>query len=124
LVGLWSEAWGWWVGPGRARHVDDTVGDRDGPVPGVQVDVMAAAEQDEVMDCGRAAVDPGVEVVGVAVDGWCSADDAAFVASIQGTAHRPGDQAFRAADIEWFGLRAEDQRDDLGVTGETPDRGC
>jgi len=38
--------------------VDDAVGDGDGPVAGVEVDVVTPAEQHEIPDGGFAAVDP------------------------------------------------------------------
>jgi hypothetical protein len=50
----------WWVGPGGAGDVDLAVGDGDGPFAGVEVEVVAAAEQGEVVDGGVAAVDPGL----------------------------------------------------------------
>ena len=57
-------------------------------------------------------------MVGVAEDGWGSADDAASVAGVQGAAHGAGDEALVAADVEGFGVGAEHQRDDPGVAGE------
>jgi hypothetical protein len=55
------------------------------------------------MDRGNAAVDPGGEVVGVADDGWGCADDAAFVAGVEGAAQCSGDESLAASDVEWFG---------------------
>src|SRR6266496_6461565 len=75
---------------------------------------VPAADQDQVPDRGGAAVEPGPQVVGVAVAGRGAADDAALVAGIQRAPHRPGDQSFGAADVERFGVRAEDERDDGG----------
>ena len=115
---------GRWVGPGWAGDVDFAVRDDDGPVAGVQVDVVSAAEQDQVRDLGFAAVDPGDQVVGVALDWWCAADDAPLVARVQRASHCARDQPFGATDVEWFGLRAEYQRDDLRVTGESSNGGC
>src|SRR4051794_29576505 len=98
---------GRWVGPVWSGYVDFAVGDGDGPVAVVQVGVVAAAEQGEVVDFGVAAVDPGDEVVCVAHDWRRVADDAAAVAGVQGAAHRAGDEAFAAADVEGFGVGAE-----------------
>jgi hypothetical protein len=53
-----SEVGGWWVGPLGTGDVDDAVGDGDGPVAVVQVDVVTTAEQGQVRDLGFAAVDP------------------------------------------------------------------
>src|SRR4051812_36178625 len=81
---------GWRVGPGGAGYVDLAVGDGDGPVACVEVDVVTAAEQDEVGDLGFAAVDPRDEVVGVALDRWGAAHYAAAVAGVEGAAHGAG----------------------------------
>ena len=102
-VGLpgWSEglSW-WWVGPGGAGDVDLAVGDGDGPVAVVQVDVVAAAQQAQVVHGGGAAVDPGLQVVGVALHRRRTAHDAAFVAGVQGAAHRAGDEPLGPPDIQ------------------------
>ena len=113
MVGLFGAGWGWWIGPGRAGYVDDAVGDGDGPVAVVEVGVVAAAEEGEVVDRGDAAADPGLQVVGVALDGRGSAHDTALVAGVQGAAHSGGDEALGAADVEGFGVGAEDEGDDL-----------
>src|SRR5690242_1512071 len=78
---------GWRVGPGGAGYVDFAVGDGDGPVACVEVDVVTAAEQGEVGDLGFAAVDPGDQVVRVALDWWGTAHYAAAVAGVEGAAH-------------------------------------
>jgi hypothetical protein len=65
----------------------------------VEVHVVSAAEQSQVADRGHTSVDPAVKMVGVTLDRWSSADDAAFVAGVQGAAHRAGDQSFGAADV-------------------------
>src|SRR5215216_4072493 len=92
------------VGPGRAGDVDDAVDDLDGPVAGVQVDVVPATDQHQIPDRGHAAVEPRCQVVGVAVDGWGAADHAALVAGVQGAPDRAGDESFGAADVEGFGV--------------------
>ncbi|GAA3084304.1 hypothetical protein GCM10010530_07830 [Kribbella aluminosa] len=71
---------------------------------GVEVGVVPAAEQDEVCQGCRAAVYPGDQMVCVAHDWGCCADDAAAVAGVQGAADGFGDEAFAAADVEGFGL--------------------
>jgi hypothetical protein len=80
--------------------VDGAVEDADVPVAGVEVEVVAFAEQGEVVDGGGAAVEPGDDVVGLALDGWGVADDAAFVAGVEGAAHGAGDEALGGADVE------------------------
>ena len=55
----------WGRGPGRAGDVDDAAGDADMPVAAVDVGVVAAAQQGQVVDLGVAAVDPGDQVMGV-----------------------------------------------------------
>ena len=59
---------GWWGEDGSA------VDDRDGPQGVVDEVVVVAAEQDEVVQTGGAAVGPVFEVVGVGPAGgvWCS----------------------------------------------------
>jgi hypothetical protein len=54
----------------------------EGPSAFVAGDVVAAADEDEVVEVGAAVVRPGVEVVDVAPFGWCVAAgvDAAAVA--------------------------------------------
>ena len=53
------------VCPGGAGYLDGAVEDLDVPVAGVEVEVMALAEQGEVGDGGRSAVEPGDDVVRV-----------------------------------------------------------
>ena len=132
-VRWWVGCGGWWSvsvagdgvggGPGGAGDVDGAVGDVDGPVAGVQVAVTPFAEQDEVGDLGFAAVDPRLHVVGVAVDGWGAAADAALVAGDEGFADRAGREPDGGADVEGLGVRAEHDRQDVGVAGESPDGG-
>jgi hypothetical protein len=85
---------------------------------------MGGADEDEVEDRGLTAVGPVDEVVGVAVAGRCAAagDDAAAVAGDEGAADGGGDEAVFAADVEGFGVGAEDDRDDAGVAGESARR--
>jgi hypothetical protein len=100
-----------------------TSGDGDGPLAVVDVGVVSAADEREIRDCGGAAVDPGDQVVCVAHDRWGSADYAAAVAGVQCATHSAGDEAFAASDVERLGVGSEDQRDDLGVTGQAADGG-
>src|SRR5215217_1389707 len=109
-------------GPGGAGYLDNAVEDSDVPVAGVQVQVVPFAEQGQVGDGGGAAVEPGDDVVGFALDGWGAADDAAFVAGVEGSAHGARDQALTGADVQWLGLRAQDDRENLGVAGQPADR--
>ncbi|WP_238151330.1 hypothetical protein, partial [Kribbella sindirgiensis] len=59
----------------------------------VQVGVVAATDQGEVLDLGFTAVDPGDQVMCVAHDRWRVADHAAAVAGVQGAADGLGDEA-------------------------------
>jgi hypothetical protein len=45
-------------------------------------------------------------MVGVAVDRRSPADDAPFVAGVEGAAHGSGDEALAASDVERFGVGA------------------
>ena len=90
---------GWRGGPGGLGDAYFAVDDGDLPVAGVEVAVVTAAEQNEVVYGGFAAVDPGFEVVSVAADRWCAADYATFVAVVEGFAHAGGDEADGAADV-------------------------
>ena len=76
----------WGVGPGGAGDVDDALGDGDCPLAGVDGAVVEGAEQGEVVEAGGSSVGPVDEVVGVAHPGWGVADDAAFVAFVEGSA--------------------------------------
>jgi hypothetical protein len=75
-----------------------SVDDGDDPVAVVEGPVVGSAEENEVVDGCFAAVDPGLEMVGVTVDGWGAAHDAALVADVQGAAHRSRHQALGPAD--------------------------
>ena len=122
-----SVAAGWdgiGIGPIRAGDVDDTVDDFDVPVAGVQVEVVALAEQDQVRDARRASVDPMHQMMGFALDRWGAADHAAVVASVQREPHRRGDEPFGGAHVEWLGPGAEDDGDDLSVAGQAAYGGC
>jgi len=68
----------------------------------VQIDVVAAAEEDEVGDLRLAAVDPRHQVMGVAHDRWRAADHAASVAGVEGAADGASDESLGAADVQWF----------------------
>jgi hypothetical protein len=86
--------------------------------------VVAFAEQDEVGDAGLPSVDPMHQVMGFALDGWGAADHTATVAGVQCESHGCGDEAFGGTNIEWLGLGAEDDGDDLGVAGDAAYGGC
>src|SRR3954452_468272 len=109
-------------GPGGAGYSDYAVEDSDEPVAGVQVQVVPFAEQGQVGDGGWAAVQPGDNVVRFALDGWGAADHAAFVAGVEGSAHGARDQALTGADVQWLGLRAQDDRENLGVASQPANR--
>ena len=84
--------------------MDDAVDDPDVPVAGVQVAVASLAEEHQVGDLGFASVDPADDVVGVAVDGWGAAADAAFVSGDQGFAHGSGGESDGGADVDGLGV--------------------
>ena len=74
----------------------------DGPGAGMDEAVVMATQQDHVVQRGFAAVDPVLDVVGVAHQGWSGAvrEPAVLVASDQRLPDRCGDQALCAADVE------------------------
>ncbi|MEU8227453.1 hypothetical protein, partial [Kribbella sp. NPDC048915] len=72
--------------------MDLAVDDGDVPAAGVQVDVMATAQQRQVRDLGRAAVQPGDQMVGVAHDRRRPTHDTTPVTGVQRMPHRLGDQ--------------------------------
>ena len=99
------------------------------PVVGVEADlpggvvddaVVLAAEQDEVVQAGRAAVGPVDDVVGVAHHGWAGAagEGAVVVAGDQGAPQGRGDESCGAADVEDLAVGAEADRDEVGVAGQ------
>ena len=97
----------------------------DGPGAVVDESVVVAAEQDHVAQGGCAAVDPVLDVVGVAHDRWAGAvrEAAVAVAGDEGFPDRGGDQALGAADVEDLGVGAEDGGDDVGVAADPADGG-
>jgi hypothetical protein len=95
--------------------------DPDLPRCGVDDRVVMAAEQDEVVQGGGAAVDPVHDVVGVAGDRWAGAagEGAVSVAGDQRQPEAVGDQPGGAAGVEDLGLRAEHDGENVGVAGES-----
>jgi hypothetical protein len=86
--------------------------------------MMMSAEQCEIVESGFAAGYPMDDVVRVKHHRWPSAPGEAAVPVAQHERHpeRSGDQASEASDVEDLALRAQDGRDDLGVTGDPPQR--
>jgi hypothetical protein len=82
-------------------------------------DVVAAADEDEVVEVGAAVVRPGVEVVDVAPFGWCVAAgvDTAAVAEAHGAALSARGEAAAAPDVEDLAAVAHDPPHE-GVAGE------
>ena len=92
----------------------------DRPGAGVDQSVVVSAEQDHVGQRGRSAVDPVLEVVGVAHQGWPGAagEAAVPVADDEGFPDRGGDEALLSSDVEDLARCAEDGGDDLGVAAD------
>ena len=90
--------------------------------PGGVVDdaVVAAAQQDEIVEVGGAAVGPVSDVVGVGPAGGVGAAGvgAALVAGGQGFALVDGDQSAAASDVQGFGSAIQDHGDEVAVAGE------
>src|SRR4029077_16556279 len=108
---------------GRAGRVCDqlAVGPA-GELPAALVahDVVAATQQAEVAEIGRAASLPGDQVVGVApwVRAVTAREGAAGGAVDQGATQRAGDDARATAEVQDFGAAAHDDVADAAVTGE------
>jgi hypothetical protein len=91
-------------------------------LPGGVVDdaVVFAAEQDEVVEGGFAAVGPVDDVVGVAHDWWSGAagEGAVMVAGHEGSPQGWGDESGGASDVEDLAIGAEADGDEVGVAGQ------
>ena len=87
--------------------------------------MVFAAEQDEVVEGGLAAVGPVDDVVGVAHHGWAGAagEGAVVVAGDQGAPQGRGDESCGAGDVEDLAVVAEADGDEVGVAGEAADGG-
>jgi glycopeptide antibiotics resistance protein len=92
----------------------------DLPFGQVNGPVVVSAEQDQVVQAGRAAVCPGPDVVGVGPSGWAVAAGkrAAAVAQDQGPAQHTGPEAPGAADVEDLTVATQNGGQDLGITGQ------
>src|SRR5665647_3755631 len=95
-------------------------GEGGGEVALVDPRVVVAAEQREVEQGCRPAVDPVFDVVRVGPLRWPSAAGvgAAFVPGPQRGEQGWGDQAFGAAHVQGLAFGTQDHRDDVGVAGE------
>src|SRR4051794_4550261 len=93
-----------------------------GEVPGFvgDFDVVAGAEEDQVVDVGGSVVGPGGDVVDVAqVAGHRAAgDDAADVAGVEGGFLGGGGEAVGAAQVQDGAVLVEQDASDAGVAGE------
>ncbi len=118
-VGWWSAGLGGWEELGLS-----VVG--EAYLPGGVVDgaVVVAAEQDQVVECGRAAVEPVADVVGVAHHRrvGCTRGRRIGVAGDQGGPDRGGDQSLGAAVVEDASVGVEQDPDQVAVTRQPPDR--
>jgi hypothetical protein len=84
------------------------------------LDVVAPAEEDEVVEVGGAVVGPGVDVVDVALvagDG-AAGDDAADVAGVEGVLLRGARQPLRAAQVQDGAVVVEQGAPDPPRAGE------
>ena len=116
-----------WCRGGWGRNSGSRSCGVEADLPGGVVEdaVVFAAEQDEVVEVGGAAVGPVDDVVGVAHDRWAGAagEGAVSVAGDQGAPQGGGDQSVGAADVEDLAVGAEADRDELGVAGQAADGG-
>ena len=82
--------------------------------------VVVRAEQDAVVEAGRAAAPERSDVVGVAAAGGLVAtgEDAATVAGDERGPELAFEEPMQLPDIERDAIAVEDHRDDLAVTGE------
>jgi hypothetical protein len=110
---LWVEEWGW-------DEFGVSVSYSDAPSCSVDYLVMGFAEHGAVVEGCVAAIAPFCAVVDVAAGWWLSASwvGAASVSDGHGAADGGGDGAGGSSDVEYFGVAAHDQRDDVGVAGE------
>ncbi len=95
------------------------------PAAGVEDAVVEGAEQDCVVEVGRAvwftvALVPGFEVRGLASGGGFVAAEpgAAAVPDGHGVALGFAEEAPGLAEVEWLGVAAEDDGENLGVAGD------
>ena len=105
---------GGWCGPGEAGfHLQ-------GPGAGVDVVVVSAADEGEVVEVGGAALGPVPQVVGVApgCGGGAAGDDAGAVAGDQCAALGRGDGADGVAEVEDLAVAADQGGLDDGVAEE------
>ena len=110
---------------GRHHTVVRSASQGERPAAFVDEVVVAAAQRQQVVQVGAAGGCPRVDVVDVAV---VEPDGAAGVGA--GAVHRPqrpallaGGDPLGAADVEGDPVAVEDDRDDVGVAAQPPDRG-
>ena len=83
--------------------------------------VVEGAEQNKVVEIGASSVEPGVDVVGVALPGGEVAVPGAAVAVAggEGAALVGGDESAAAADVEDRGAAAGDDPSDVAVAQQS-----
>ena len=112
------------AGLGRWEELGSAVVGVDPDLPGGVVDdpVVLAAEEDEVVELGLAAVGPVGDVVGVAHRGGSGAagEGAVLVAADDCPPERRRAAAVQAADDEELTAAAQRSRDPVRVAGQPP----
>jgi hypothetical protein len=93
-------------------------------MPVGDLDVVARADEDQVVDVGGSAVGPGEEVVDLAVlaGGGAAGDDAADVPGEQGGLLGGGGQPVGAAQVQHGAVRVQDDPADAGGAGQQRQR--
>lgn len=103
----------------------DAVDHGAGPAALLEVPVVVAAEQGEVVEVGVAAVGPGEDVVALAPLRWMGAggEGAAGVAGDEGEGLGAGGDAAGAAEVEDGAVGVEQGGSEFGLVGESDDVG-
>src|SRR4051794_30450106 len=120
-----AQEWAGGVGPGGWPSPRYPVDHLELPGAVGDVDVVAGAGEDQVVDVGAAGVGPGGDVVDlaqVAGDG-AAGDDAADVAGVQGGLLGGGGEAVAAAQVQHGAVLVQDDPADAGVAGQQRQRG-
>src|SRR4051794_15401158 len=120
-----AQEWAGGVGPGGWPSPRYPVDHLELPGAVGDVDVVAGAGEDQVVDVGAAGVGPGGDVVDlaqVAGDG-AAGDDAADVAGVQGGLLGGGGEAVAAAQVQHGAVLIEDDPADPGVARQQRQRG-
>src|SRR5690606_30615008 len=98
--------------------------DGDGDAAFVDESVVMLAQQQQIVDVGRAAVQPGDDVVHLEPTsaGTCG-ERAVTVAEHQRPPLCTGPISFRSPDMQWVSVETSDDRLDIGLTAQASCRG-